>query len=87
MQKYSLMTADEAVKVVKSFDRIYVQAGASTPTILTDALAKRASELRGVEVSHIITGGNAAYADPLMLGMVLILRFFWGNYQNYFMIR
>ena len=64
MQKYSLMTADEAVKVVKSFDRIYVQAGASTPTILTDALAKRASELRGVEVSHIITGGNAAYADP-----------------------
>jgi 4-hydroxybutyrate coenzyme A transferase len=76
MQKYSLMTADEAVKVVKSFDRIYVQAGASTPTILTDALAKRASELRGVEVSHIITGGNAAYADPKLADSFYVNSFF-----------
>ena len=43
MGKY--VTAAEAVQVVKSGDRVYVQAAAATPTILTKALTDRASEL------------------------------------------
>ncbi|POS01492.1 acyl-CoA hydrolase [Flavobacterium croceum DSM 17960] len=62
MSKY--VTAAEAVKVVKSGDRVYVQAAAATPTILTKALAERASELKNVEVCHLHTEGEAAYANP-----------------------
>ena len=43
MSKY--VTAAEAVKVVKSGDRIYLQAAAAAPTILANALTERASEL------------------------------------------
>lgn len=38
MIKY--VTADEAVKVVQSNNRVYVQAAAATPTLLTNALTK-----------------------------------------------
>lgn len=69
-------TADEAVKIVQSGDRIYVQAAAATPKILTDALAKRATELRGVEVSHILTSDYAAYADPSLRESFYVNSFF-----------
>lgn len=44
------MTAADAVKLVKSHDRIYIQGSTSIPEVLCDALADRAGELRGVEV-------------------------------------
>ena len=62
MGKY--VTAAEAVQVVKSGDRVYVQAAAATPTILTKALTDRASELRNVELCHLHTEGDAPYANP-----------------------
>ena len=48
-----LVTAAEAVKIVQSGDRVYVQAAAATPTVLTKALSERASELKNVEISKI----------------------------------
>ena len=62
MGKY--VTAAEAVQVVKSGDRVCVQAAAATATILTKALTERASELRDVEICHLLTGGDAPYANP-----------------------
>ena len=62
MEKY--VSAAEAVKVVKSGDRVYVQAAAATPTVLTKALSARANELRDVEVCHLHTEGEAPYANP-----------------------
>lgn len=56
-------TAEEALKSVKSGDRVYVHAAAATPTILTDALTLRAPELSNVEICHLHTGGVAKYAD------------------------
>lgn len=76
MSKY--VTAAEAVKVVKSNDRIYVQAAAATPTILTKALAERAAELRNVEVCHLHTEGEAAYANPALAESFHINSFFIG---------
>ena len=43
-------TAEEAVKLIKSYDHIYIQGSTSIPEILCDALAARANELRGVVV-------------------------------------
>jgi len=76
MSKY--VTAAEAVKVVRSNDRIYVQAAAATPTILTQALAERADELRNVEVCHLHTEGEAAYANPQLAESFHVNSFFIG---------
>lgn len=76
MSKY--VTADEAVKVVKSNDRVYVQAAAATPTVLTKALANRATELRNVEVCHLHTEGDAPYANPELAKSFHVNSFFIG---------
>ncbi|MBF6640606.1 acetyl-CoA hydrolase/transferase family protein [Flavobacterium sp. J49] len=76
MSKY--VTAAEAVKVVKSNDRVYVQAAAATPTILTKALAERAAELRNVEVCHLHTEGPAPYANPELVDSFHVNSFFIG---------
>lgn len=76
MSKY--VTAQEAVKVIKSGDRVYVHAAAATPTILTDAMAERASELKGVEVCHLHTEGPAAYANPELAASFHVNSFFIG---------
>lgn len=76
MGKY--VTAAEAVKVVKSGDRVYVQAAAATPTILTKALTDRASELRDVEVCHLHTEGEAPYANPELAESFHVNSFFIG---------
>lgn len=72
------VTAAEAVKVVKSNDRVYVQAAAATPSILTKALAERFSELRNVEVCHLHTEGDAAYANPELSESFHVNSFFIG---------
>ena len=46
----NFVTADEAVKLVKSFDKIYLQGSTSIPEVLVEALTRRAGELKGVEV-------------------------------------
>lgn len=56
-------TAEEALKVVKSNDFIYIQGGAAVPTHLVNSLVIRAPELRNVTIGHIHVEGDAPYAD------------------------
>ena len=60
---YNYLSAEEAVKVIKSNDRVYVQAAAATPQELIIAMTNRHEELRNVEVCHLHTEGVAPYAD------------------------
>ena len=76
MSKY--VTAAEAVKVVKSGDRVYLQAAAAAPTILANALTERASELRNVEICHLHTEGEARYANPEFADSFHVNSFFIG---------
>jgi acyl-CoA hydrolase len=57
-------TADEALRVVRSGDHVWVHAGCNNPEELLRAMVARAAELRGVEVTHLMTFGCATYADP-----------------------
>lgn len=57
------VSAEEAVQVVKSGDRVFIQGTAMTPTELVDALCNRYQELKDVEFIHIHTEGQAKYAD------------------------
>ena len=60
---YKLMSAEEAVKVIKSNDRVYIQAAAAAPQELIFEMTKRHSELKNVEVCHLHTEGEAPYAN------------------------
>jgi 4-hydroxybutyrate CoA-transferase len=61
-------TADEAVRAIRSGDRVWIHPGCNTPTLLVNAMVARASELENVEVAHILTLADAPYADPGMEG-------------------
>jgi len=62
---YKAVTAEEAVKVIKSHDRVYIQAAAAAPQELMNAMSARHEELRGVEVCHLHIEGEARYANPI----------------------
>ena len=47
---YKSVTAEEAVKVIKSNSRVYLQAAAAVPQVLINAMCARHGELRNVEV-------------------------------------
>lgn len=58
------MSAEQAVKLIRSGDRVLVQAACATPQTLLKAMTARASELRDVEIVHIHTEGFCDYAKP-----------------------
>ncbi|MFI3287737.1 MAG: acetyl-CoA hydrolase/transferase C-terminal domain-containing protein [Rikenellaceae bacterium] len=60
MVKYS--TAQEAVKLIKSGDNVYVHGVTSAPMTLLEAMADRHSELRGVNVYSALIFGKARYS-------------------------
>ena len=76
---YKSITAVEAVKKVKSNNRIYVQAAAATPTVLLEALTERHEELRNVEICHLHTEGKASYANPIYKESFHVNSFFIGK--------
>ncbi|MBI3962367.1 MAG: acetyl-CoA hydrolase/transferase family protein [Deinococcus sp.] len=59
-----LMSAEEAVRLVQSGQRITVSANAGVPRSLLDALCARSSELRHVEIAALLTLGEAPYDQP-----------------------
>ncbi|MCU0452958.1 MAG: 4-hydroxybutyrate CoA-transferase [Bacteroidetes bacterium] len=61
-----VVSPDEAVTTVKSGDRIFISGNAATPLLLTHALARRAAELRSVEVNHVLLLGEDPLAKPGM---------------------
>jgi acyl-CoA hydrolase len=57
-------TLADAVKIIKSGDRVFIHGGAATPAGLVQAMTERAPELRNVEIVHLHTEGDATYAHP-----------------------
>lgn len=62
MLKY--VSKEEAVGLVKSGDRVFIQGAAMTPLVLVDALSHRYREVEDVEIVHIHTEGRALYSEP-----------------------
>jgi 4-hydroxybutyrate CoA-transferase len=66
--KKKLVTAEEAVSVIKSGDRIYVSGNAATPYVLMNSLARRKDELEEVELVHVLLLGEDPLSRPEMEG-------------------
>jgi acyl-CoA hydrolase len=60
MEKY--VSADAAVKKIKSKDKVFVHGSAACPIILLNALENRAYELNGVEIISLSTYGKMPLA-------------------------
>lgn len=75
------ISADEAVKVVKSGDHIHFSSVASAPKILIDALVRRgdSGELRDVRIHHLHTEGPAPYTEAKYEGIFFHQAFFVGG--------
>ncbi|MBU8882868.1 4-hydroxybutyrate CoA-transferase [Flavobacteriaceae bacterium JJC] len=58
------VSAEEAVSVIKSGDRIFSHGSACTPNFLIDELAKQSSRLKNVEFVSITQQGNVEIAKP-----------------------
>jgi len=73
------MTAQEAVKLIKSGDRVLIQGGSATPQTLIRAMVARAPELRGVEIVHLHTEGECGYTAPELSNSFHTRAFFIGG--------
>jgi acyl-CoA hydrolase len=62
--KTNYVTADEAVKHIKSGNRVFVQGGAATPLLLLRALEKRHEELSNVEITCVSVLGDIGINKP-----------------------
>jgi acetyl-CoA hydrolase len=70
--KQKVVTAEEAVKAVKSGDRIFLTGNCSVPKKILSALVDRASELKDVEINQALTIGSADYVSPEMEGHIRV---------------
>lgn len=61
-------TAEEAVKVIKSGNRIFLTGNVSVPQTLLAALVEYAPNLKDVEICQALTVGAADYVSPQMDG-------------------
>ncbi len=61
-----LVSADEAVKHIKSGDNIVVQPGCAAPMELIRALVRRKDELKDITLYHILIVGDLPYLHPGM---------------------
>jgi len=79
--QYKTVTAEEAVKVIKSGDRIHLSSVAVTPHALINAMVERGrkGEVNDVKIQHIHTEGPAPYADPELEGIFQLESFFVGG--------
>ena len=63
-----IVSADEAVAGITSGQQLFVHGGAATPSVLLDALVRRAPELSDVGVIHFHIEGPGPHLAPEMAG-------------------
>ncbi|HFK5570094.1 TPA: acetyl-CoA hydrolase/transferase family protein [Elizabethkingia meningoseptica] len=61
---YQYVSAEEAISVIKSGDRIFSHGSACTPNYLLNELAKQASQFKDIEMVSITQQGAVAIARP-----------------------
>ena len=67
-----VVSADEAIKSIKSGDRLFMTGNVSVPRVLLAALVRRAPELQNVEICQALTVGPADFVAPEMQGHLCV---------------
>jgi len=81
MKQIKYVSPQEAVKVIKSGDRVHLSSVAVTPHTLIKPMVERGrnGELYGVVIQHIHVEGNIEYANPEFEGIFQTEQFFVGG--------
>ncbi len=66
LYKNKLLRADEAVKYIKSGDRVVVGHSVGEPSALIDAMVANKSQYENVEIVHMVPMGKSEYTKPEM---------------------
>ncbi len=74
-----ITSADEALAVVQSGQRVYIHNGCAEPIELVKALTRRGQALQDVEVTHMATMGIADYSLPEYEGHFRVNALFIGG--------
>jgi acyl-CoA hydrolase/GNAT superfamily N-acetyltransferase len=79
-EKYRDMIATpaEAMARLRPGNRVFVGTGCGTPAVLVEALVKRGHDLADVEIIHLLTMGDAPYADRTLTECFTVNSFFIG---------
>ncbi|HKI78510.1 MAG TPA: acetyl-CoA hydrolase/transferase C-terminal domain-containing protein [Ignavibacteriaceae bacterium] len=64
--KKKVVSAEEAVQVIKPNDNIVVQCGCAVPLVLINSMVQRKNQLTNVTMSHVLTVGELPYLVPGM---------------------
>jgi 4-hydroxybutyrate CoA-transferase len=67
-----ITTAEKAVRVIESGQRVFLTGNCSVPQMVLGALVARAPELHDVEICQVLTIGKAPHADPAVEGHLRI---------------
>ncbi len=79
-----IVSLSEAVSIVQSENRVFIQGAAMTPNKLIDSLCERHTTLRDIEIISIHTEGEAPYTlPPYSNTFRLNSCFVGGNVRNY----
>lgn len=76
--KSKLRTPEEAVKIIKSGDKIVMHGNCAFPMTLINALVARKDELENVQILHALTVGDLPYLQPGMEKFFKHISFFMG---------
>lgn len=81
MKQINIVTAEEAVKVIKSGDRIHMHSVACAPQKLIAAMCERGrrKEFRNVKIQHLHIEGDAPYSGAEFEGVFQLESFFVGH--------
>lgn len=81
MKQIKYVTPEEAVKVIKSGDRVHLSSVAVTPHTLIKPMVERGrnGELYDVKIQHIHVEGALEYANPEFEGIFVSEQFFVGG--------
>jgi len=83
LYKDRIVSAEEAVQVVKSGDRVFLTGNVSVPYKLLDALVENAPNLEDVEICQALTVGTSDYVRPEMEGHLRVnTMFISGNVRE-----
>jgi acyl-CoA hydrolase len=61
---HKYVSGEEAVKIIKPGDKVFIHGGAATPHYLINKLVERSQELWDVELISTSVQGEVAFADP-----------------------
>ncbi len=80
LRNYSskVVSVEEAVKVIKSGDKVVVHSNCAIPGKLINAMVERKNELRDVEIMHVLAVGELPYLRKEMEGSFRHTSFFMG---------